>query len=115
MRRRLRRWGLMTLLLGGMTLGCTRAAVQHKEPPDPLLVTKKPVEGRPRRADADLAPDAMQPPPPPVRESSPVNVLHGGAGSLGLEPAGNVGQLFNLPAEPAGCKPVPPSPPPTSR
>jgi hypothetical protein len=77
----------MSLLLGGVTLGCTRTAVQHKEPPDPLLVTKKPVEGRPRRADADIAFEAIQPPPPPAREPSPVNVLHGGPAPLGVEPA----------------------------
>jgi hypothetical protein len=64
MGRRLRRIGLMTLILGGAALGCTRSAVQHKEPPDPLLVTKKPVEGRPRGAEAD--PGYDNPPPPPA-------------------------------------------------
>ena len=68
MGRRLGRIGLLAVILGGMALGCTKAAVQHKEPPDPLLVTKKPVEGRPRRADADPAFDAPPPPPPPDRE-----------------------------------------------
>jgi hypothetical protein len=72
MGRRLRRLGLMVLLLGGVALGCTKAAVQHKEPPDPLLVTKKPVEGRPRPADAPH--DAPLPPPLPDHERFPLSV-----------------------------------------
>jgi hypothetical protein len=38
----------MAAALLGATIGCTRSVVQTgKQPPDPLLVSKKPVEGKP--------------------------------------------------------------------
>jgi hypothetical protein len=47
MRRSLRSTALAAALLGA-TIGCTRSVVQSgKQPPDPLLVSKKPVEGKP--------------------------------------------------------------------
>ncbi len=47
--------------------------VQQKgPPPDPLLVTKKPIEGKPRADDADLA-GRLQPPAPPSLESQVVS------------------------------------------
>jgi hypothetical protein len=55
--------GLSVLLLGA-TLGCTRSAVQQKPPPDPLLVTKKPVEGKPTSFKSEAA-VRIDPPPPP--------------------------------------------------
>jgi hypothetical protein len=85
---RLLRVGLASLLLGGVTIGCTKPAVQHKEPPDPLLVTKKPVEGRPRPLEADNTrtevPFTPRPGihlvfplwPPADREASPVKARH---------------------------------------
>jgi hypothetical protein len=76
MGRRLWRFGLMTLLLSSLALGCTKAAVQHKEPPDPLLVTKKPVEGRPARLESEPAYDPP-PSPPPDRELFPFRVQPG--------------------------------------
>jgi hypothetical protein len=99
MRRRLRHFGLITLLLGSVALGCTRSAVQHKEPPDPLLVTKKPVEGRPQRADTDPAYEAP-PAPPADREPLPIPVPPG----TPILPAG-------APARPSGL----PWPLPTNR
>jgi hypothetical protein len=60
----------MVLLIVGLTVGCHRNAVQHKDPPDPLLITKKPVEGRPRPADTTAA--AWNEPPPPMRDPSPL-------------------------------------------
>ncbi len=61
----LRRIGWITLLLGGTLLGCHKSAVQHKEPPDPLLVSKPAVEGRPNTARYNpLARTGPTPPPP---------------------------------------------------
>jgi hypothetical protein len=92
MGRKLRHIGLMTLILGVATLGCTRSAVQHKEPPDPLLVTKKPVEGRPRSADGLPAHDAPRPPAPPMHDPAALSVQGEGLDPthpilLGVEPA----------------------------
>jgi hypothetical protein len=57
------RTGLAALLLGGAAVGCTRSAVRQKTPPDPLLVSKKPVEGVPLTAPP--APPRVEAPPPP--------------------------------------------------
>ncbi len=67
------RWGLAAVL-GGALVGCApRPMVQQKgPPPDPLLVTKKPIEGKPRADDADLA-GRLQPPAPPPLESQLVS------------------------------------------
>ncbi len=93
MRRKLRHFGVMTLILGGVSLGCTRSAVQHKEPPDPLLVTKKPVEGRQRPTDGDLTHETPPPPPMPAHDPSSLSVQAEGLDPahpilLGVEPAG---------------------------
>jgi hypothetical protein len=36
---------LLGLILAGLLLGCHKQMVQQKVPPDPLLISKKPVEG----------------------------------------------------------------------
>ncbi len=63
---------LLLLLAGGIVLGCHKPVVQQKVPPDPLLISKKPIEGR---TDAvEPAPAARidpQPPPTPRRRLSP--------------------------------------------
>ena len=47
MQRSLRR-AILTSAILSLALGCTRTVVQqNKQPPDPLLVSKKPVEGKP--------------------------------------------------------------------
>ena len=66
MRRKLWRAGLAALVLGGAVVGCHRNAVQKKQPPpDPLLITKKPVEGRPHAPEPTLS-ARDEPTPPPV-------------------------------------------------
>jgi hypothetical protein len=71
----LRRLGLVAAL-GSAILGCSHTTAQRKPPPpDPLLVTRKPIEGRPRQADADLT--ARLPPPAPPAT----------AGDLGVAPS----------------------------
>jgi hypothetical protein len=63
------------MVLCFLSQGCTRSVVQQSKPPDPLLVSKKPLEGRattalPKQA-AHLGP---QPPPAPGRDSTPLTV-----------------------------------------
>jgi hypothetical protein len=59
------RLGLTTALAGAL-LGCSHTTAQRKPPPpDPLLVTRKPIEGKPRPVDADLT-ARLQPPAPPA-------------------------------------------------
>ena len=72
MRRKLGQVGLATLLLTTLTLGCNKSAVRQKEPPpDPLLVTKKPVEGKPTPEEAPaLARAEPIPPAPPAPDIS---------------------------------------------
>jgi hypothetical protein len=74
----------MALLLGSAAmLGCHKTAVQQKQPPDPLLITKKPVEGRPRPAE-NTSTVLNEPPAPPLpsRDSYPQTAQHdpGGPG-----------------------------------
>jgi len=54
-------------LLGGALLGCSaRTVVQQKAPPpDPLLVTRKPVEGKARPDSTDVS-ARLQPPAAPA-------------------------------------------------
>ena len=56
------RLGLTTALAGAL-LGCSHnmTAQRKPPPPDPLLVTRKPIEGKPRPVDADLT-ARLQPP-----------------------------------------------------
>ncbi len=73
MRRSLRRVALAAALFGS-TLGCTRTVVQqNKQPPDPLLVSKKPVQGKPMSGPgpAEMARVDPQPPPYPLDSPSP--------------------------------------------
>lgn len=44
---------LAILVVGGLTVGCTRNVVKQKPSSDPLLVSKKPVEGKPRPIRTD--------------------------------------------------------------
>jgi hypothetical protein len=53
------------MVLYGGAVGCNRQAVREKPLPDPLLTSKKPIEGRPHVAEAPfLARDDIPPPPP---------------------------------------------------
>jgi hypothetical protein len=51
MRRKLGWIALASFLLCGLTVGCTRPAVQQKQPPDPLLWSKRSVAGKPSDDD----------------------------------------------------------------
>jgi hypothetical protein len=77
MGRRLLGAALAAALVGGPLAGCHKNAVQHKEPPDPLLVTKKSVEGRPRSPEASTAWNEPTPPPVPNREPLPLTAQQG--------------------------------------
>jgi hypothetical protein len=72
MARKLRHLGPATLLLAGFLSGCHKSSLQHKDPPDPLLVTKKPVAGR--RAPTGLAQQEATPPPAPGQDNTPTSV-----------------------------------------
>ncbi len=64
---------LAAVLLGGAAAGCTKSAVRQKTPPDPLLVSKKPVEGVPQPAAPATARVEVPPPPYPGGEVSTVS------------------------------------------
>jgi hypothetical protein len=93
--RAIRRWGLLAVL-GGALLGCTpRPMVQQKAPPpDPLLVTRKPIEGTQHPDDAGLT-ARLQPPLPPALQ-----------GELASSPA----PLGPAPVHPAGMLGLPTAP-----
>ena len=73
---------LIALFVGGLAAGCRRPPVQNKVPPDPLLQSKKPVEGRPRLAGSG----------PPGRDQAPLPPFPGREGEAtagqGLIPPG---------------------------
>jgi hypothetical protein len=74
--RKLRRIGWMTLFVSSALLGCTKSALQQKQVPDPMLVTKPPVQGGKHGAQASpihrLEP--TPPPPTPTDADSPTSV-----------------------------------------
>jgi hypothetical protein len=80
---------LATGLLAGALVGCHKNAIQRKEPPDPLLVTKKPVEGRPRPAETTTAWNEPTPPPVPNREPLPISAQQAPVVPAGPPLAGN--------------------------
>jgi hypothetical protein len=87
----------MTFLGTIVAVGCHRNAVQKKEPPDPLLITKKPVEGRPRPAESTSTVLSEPPPPPlPARDSYPMNAQQwaspGRPQLAGVDPAPDAGR-----------------------
>jgi hypothetical protein len=61
-------FGLVVLVTGAATLGCTRTAVQQKPPPDPLLmsvkVSNKPVVEAKAQSSTSEARSQMYPLPP---------------------------------------------------
>ena len=64
MRLKLRRIWLAALLVGGLVMGCERAAVR---PQDPLLISKKPIEGTAQGSKpSSLAYNEPAPPPIPA-------------------------------------------------
>lgn len=55
--------GLAMLVLWGT--GCHKPAIHERPLPDPLLTSKKPIEGKPHVTEsAPLARDTLPPPPP---------------------------------------------------
>jgi hypothetical protein len=66
MARKLRHIGWIAVLLSGAISGCTRTAVQQKPVPDPLLLTKPPVEGRTHAAQASPIRRGEPTPTPPA-------------------------------------------------
>ena len=62
--RKLGRLGLAVILLSSVAAGCHRQAIQSKPPPpDPLLISKKPIEGNPATARTSTV--RIEPPLPP--------------------------------------------------
>jgi hypothetical protein len=82
MRRALCMAGLAAFFVWGGAAGCNRPAVREKPLPDPLLTSKKPIEGKPHLTDA-AARDEEIPPPPPMPEAVPARA-----------PAGSVVQML---------------------
>jgi len=67
-------------VLFGLTLaaGCTKPALREKPPPDPLLTSKKPIEGKVSISDVRPAPPEDYSPPPRPRDEDeirPVQLL----------------------------------------
>jgi len=74
MLRTLLRAVVLSLLLGGIVLGCHKPMVQQKVPPDPLLISKKPIEGRSQLGEPVLSTRIdPQPPPVPRRDRPPID------------------------------------------
>jgi hypothetical protein len=61
----------MSVCLLCSILGCHRSAVQHKDPPDPLLISKTPVDGRPTASRSSSHLVRNEPVPPPAIPEGP--------------------------------------------
>jgi hypothetical protein len=89
MRRTLLQVGLAALLVG-VAFGCQKQLVRKdKTPPDPLLVSKKPVEGRPHEEEEPPRSARVELPPPPPAGGGTVTVAAPGtpAALVGVKPA----------------------------
>lgn len=76
MRRTLGTLGLLSFILG-LCVGCTKPALRDKPPPDPLLTSKKPIEGKPHLSDTRSPIDEdFSPPPRPVFDDGPAVRTH---------------------------------------
>ena len=79
---RCKRWwiALLSFLLGGLALGCTRSAVHKKQPPDPLLWSKRSVAGNSQGDDthktARLDTPSMDPTLAALAEPAPLMPSH---------------------------------------
>lgn len=74
------RWalGLGSLVVGIIvTAGCASKPVMKEKPPsDPLLTSKKPIEGRPHLGDARMPADEdYSPPPRPADNERPARLM----------------------------------------
>jgi hypothetical protein len=76
-RRQCGRSWLAAALAGSLLLGCERAAVRAPYPPDPLFLTKKPVQGKVESVRPELAYNepAAPPLPPTALATAPHNSL----------------------------------------
>ena len=86
MGRRIRRLALAAAGLCALA-GCHQSAVQQKPPPDPLLISKKPIEGRPHADDRDGGMTVRAPAPPAPLTS----------GEFAQEPPGAVKAVSSVP------------------
>jgi hypothetical protein len=75
----------MALVVGvAVAAGCNKSALREKPPPDPLLTSKKPIEGKPLVNEVSPAPaEDYSPPPRPVVDDEPRAVR-----VLGVRPVG---------------------------
>ncbi len=64
MRRTLGKTGLVLLVFWASQIGCNKPAVREKPLPDPLLTSKKPVEGKAQFADWGDRAEELPPAPP---------------------------------------------------
>jgi hypothetical protein len=74
----IRRSTLLALILGGLGCQTNKSAVSTKQPPDPLLISKKPVEGRPTSYEPTAVAREAQP-----ISTQPVRLVEGTGVSLG--------------------------------
>ncbi|MFO0878044.1 MAG: hypothetical protein U0840_11900 [Gemmataceae bacterium] len=56
--------GMLVLWVG--LAGCSKPAVREKPLPDPLLTSKKPIEGKPHVTESSYTAAEELPPPPPM-------------------------------------------------
>ena len=66
MARKLRHLGWIVLFFGVAAVGCTKTAVQQKTIPDPMLLSKPPVEGRTHAAQSSPIRRGEPTPTPPA-------------------------------------------------
>ena len=94
MSRRIWHFSVVALIVAG--LGCqhhSNTAANNKQPPDPLLISKKPVEGKPTSFEPGAF--AWREPQAPARESQPTASK---PVPVGYRPADDTGVRIGKPA-----------------
>ena len=95
--RSIRQYSLMTLILVGLGCQHPKGMTNTKQPPDPLLISKKPVEGKPTSYEPRTMWREPQAPESPAREAVVLQAPTGRAEPVGYRSAEQGGVSIGKP------------------
>ena len=96
--RRIWQFGVMALTVGAIGCQHHKTAVNGKQPPDPLLISKKPVEGKPTSYEpATVTWRDPKPPAEPARDAVVQQPFMSRPVSVGYSPSADIGAAIGKP------------------
>ncbi len=98
MRRKIWQFSVMALIVGGIGCQHHKTAVNGKQPPDPLLISKKPVDGKPTSYEpASVTWREPKPPAEPVSNAVVQQPNTGRSVPVGYRPSEDSGAAIGKP------------------